>query len=136
MKLTDLMYYGRYYRDEREPNHTWWFDPNNKQIFLYDDLLKTFGYNSLEDIINFSEFIPLFETDIIKLEHQFISETQTKKVMIFFKDIADSDFDREFKIFIEKESLIGTWHDFEKKNLYKDALKWCDENHIKGIEIE
>lgn len=131
MKLSELMYYGRYYRDENEADHIWWFDLQSKQVFQYDTLVKKFGYNSQEDILNSSAFIPLFETDILALEHDFILKTQTKKVINFFDKISDSYFDREFKIFIERNFISESWNDFEKKHLYNDALKWCSDNHIK-----
>ncbi len=46
MTITELMYYGRYYRDENGPNYIWCFDLYNKQLFQYEDLLEKFGYHS------------------------------------------------------------------------------------------
>ena len=133
MKISDLMYYGRYYRDENEVNHLWWFDLQNNKIYRYDTLLEEYGYESQEDILNSNAFIPMFETDILALEHVFVLKTQNKKVINFFDKISDTVFDKEFKIFVEKNFMTEPWHDFEKKQLYADALKWCKENQIIGI---
>ncbi|MCM1486709.1 MAG: UPF0158 family protein [Faecalibacterium sp.] len=135
MKITDLMYYGRYYRDDDESQPAWWYAPDEDLVYQYDDLLKNFGYSSIDDIISSAIFIPLFRTDIISLEHEFIREMNNKKITTYFENISGSDFGREFNIFIEEHFLSNSWHNFERKRLYNDALKWCRENHISSIEI-
>ena len=136
MTVTELMYYGRYYRNENEPNYIWWFDLQSKQLCQYEDLLEKFGYHSQEDLMNTGKFVPLFKTDILALEYRFILETKSKKVINFFDKLSDSDFDREFKIFIEKNFMVEAWHHFEKRHLYEDALQWCEQHCILGIKAD
>lgn len=133
MMISELLQYGRYYRDENDSNHIWWFDPIHKQIYQYETLLSMFGYKSQQDILDSGMFIPLFETDILQLEREFVLETQSKKTVRYFNNISDFDLDREFKVFIEKNFLIKSWMNYEKKHLYQDALEWCKSNHLTDI---
>ena len=136
MTITELMYYGSYYRDLDEGYHLWWFDPQENKIYQYEDLLKTFGYHSEADILAVGAFIPLFRTDITALKYQFILSLRSKKLQSYFDKLPEADLDGEFNIFVEREHLIHLWGDFERKQLFEDAVKWCRDNHITGIKIE
>ncbi len=135
MTIDELMYYGRYYRSESEGYHIWWFDLDRAVVYQYDDLIEKFGYCSQDEILSSGYFIPLFETDIEELEREFISKTQNHAIIKQFEGILNSDFDTEFKIYVEKNHLLKSWYTFERKRLYEDAIVWCKTNHISGIVV-
>ena len=131
MTIEELMYYGRYYTFENEGYHLWWFDPQDSKVYKYEELLKEFGYRSQEEILYIKRFIPLFETDIVALEHEFLAIRGAKIKQLEHAVISDSDFDVEFKKFVEERDLTNAWHDFEYERLYHDAVVWGKENQIK-----
>lgn len=135
MTIEELMYYGRYYSFESKGYHLWWFDLQKANVYQYDELIQKFGYSSQEEIVSSGMFVPLFETDIVKLEHEFLLLRNYKQIKRLEKQL-NSDFDTEFKVFIEKNDLIKSWHDFEYNRLYQDAIVWCRENHIRNIVIK
>ena len=136
MTIDELMYYGRYYSSESEGYHIWWFDLGRTIVHQYDELINEFGYCSQEEILSSGCFIPLFETDIVKLEREFLLLTQNHKIIKQFEKILDSDLDTEFKIFIERNHLLKSWHDFERKRLYNDAIVWCKKNNISNEVVK
>jgi len=131
IKIDELMYYGRYYSSESEGYHIWWFDTEKATVRQYDELLEEFGYCSWEEILSSGYFIPLFETDIVELEREFILNTQGHAIAGQFETVSDSDYDTEFKIYIERNHLSKIWYEFERERLYKDAVDWCKANKLK-----
>lgn len=125
MTIDELMYYGRYYDFEDNGHHLWWFDLSNGEIHQFDELINDFGYSKQEDVISSGKFIPLFETNIVNLERDFLKHQGLK-----INGSKDMDFDVNFKIYIEKNNLWESWHNFEYHRLYKDAASWCEKNHI------
>lgn len=130
MTIDDLMYYGRYYEFEDNGHHLWWFDLSSSAIYQFDELINDFGYSRQEDIISSGKFIPLFETNIVVLEHEFLDQYGLK-----INGLKDVDFDVNFKIYIEKNNLWKSWRDFEYDRLYQDAVNWCRKNHIDSNQI-
>lgn len=128
MKIEELMYYGRYYNFEKRNYHLWWFDVSRATVVLYEDVKRNFGYASQEEIVSAGAFVPLFETDIIELEKDFL------RLYNFHLDENNkqdnSDFDTKFKCFIEKHNLLKQWFDFERDRLERDALTWCKANNL------
>lgn len=125
MTVEEIMYYGRYYDFEDPGHHLWWFDLSDGTVYPFDELVKDFGYVSQEDIISAGKYIPLFETDIVVLEQEFLKQRSLK-----MNDSKDADFDVNFKTYIDENNLWEAWHDFEYRRLYQDAVNWCRENHI------
>ena len=125
MTIDELMYYGRYYDFEDNGHHLWWFDLSNGTIHQFDELINDFGYSRQEEIIFSGEFIPLFETNIVILEREFLKQHGLK-----IRGLKDMDFDTNFKIYIDKNNLWESWHNFEYHRLYQDAVNWCRKNHI------
>lgn len=135
MTIEELMYFGRYYSFEYEGYHLWWFDLQNAIVYQFNELIQKFGYSSEEEIISSGYFLPLFETDIVKLEHEFLLQYNLKPIETSTKQ-SNLDFDTEFKIFIEKKALVKSWHDFEYDRLYQDAITWCIKNNIKNLVVK
>ena len=134
MTIKELMYYGRYYSFEKEDHHLWWFDSKTAVVFQYDELVTKFGYGSQEEVINSQRFIPLFKTDIVELEFEFLS-IQNCKFVRQLKKQKDLDFDVTFKKFIEKNNLTESWRAFENNRLFSDAIEWCKENNIRNVIV-
>lgn len=100
MTIDALLYYGRYYEFEDNDHHLWWFDLLNGAIHQFDELRNYFGYSRQEDIISSGKFIPLFETNIVVLEHGFLNQHGLK-----IHGLKDVDFDVNFKIYIKKTTF-------------------------------
>lgn len=133
MIIEELMYYGRYYDFENEGHHLWWFDMQSASLYQYDELIQKFGYSSQEEIVSSGMFIPLFETNVVELEREFLM-VYNYKVKQLEKPF-NSDFDTRFKVFIEENDLTKSWRDFEYHRLYQDAIVWCNENNIGNIVV-
>ena len=90
--------------------------------------VNDFGYSSQADIISSGRFIPLFETDIVKSEQEFLKQYDLEIEQP--EDSDDVDFDTKFKMLIDRNDLWKSWHCFEYRILYRDAIAWCNKNHI------
>lgn len=128
MTIEELMYYGRYYDFEYEGHHLWWFDLNSETVHQFDELIKKFGYLSQDDIISSGLFIPLFETNIVNLEQEFLKLNNYNIKQFELLDYPD--FDTCFKVFVEKNNLLESWRKFENQRLYDDMMIWGKENGI------
>lgn len=133
MTIEELMFYGRYYSFEDAGYHLWWFDSYSGSIYEFYELINKLGYFSQEDIISSERFIPLFETDIVKLEQDFLRAYNYEVKQL--ENAVDMDFDTKFKIFVEKNNLTELWKKFESCRLYHDAIVWCNDNFIKKTMI-
>ena len=127
------MYYGEYYRWMGSPDLViFWYDPSDGQVYHYEDLMSEFGYQSQDEILWSGAFVPLFKTDIVELERQFIAGYKSKKLSKHFDSLSDDECHSEFSRLIHYEYISPwTWGKFEREHLYHDALEWCRENHIK-----
>lgn len=125
VNIDDLSEYGRFYSDLKE--HTqWWFCIADYKIYDGEKIIAQFAYENQEMIAASDIFLPLFRTDIIALEKEFL------KKFAYEGDFTcedPSNFDLSFKIYIE-DFLEREWYAFEKEQLCKDAVKWCEENGI------
>ena len=114
----------------------WWFCKIDYCIYCIDDLLNGFGFNNHKEIKNSEIFIPLFQTDIILLEKQFLQcrpINEQKEVFLLYElsyNKIKGGFDIAFKIYIEKYNLLEEWRIYEQKKLYNDAIIWCQNNDV------
>lgn len=131
------MFYGRYFSDEENKyDISWWLCLENYDIYHTETLMSDFSYKNTPEIKESSKFIPLFKTDIILLEKEFIKKLNNKTLLNSFNKILSSgnrEYDVAFRIFIEREFLVNSWSEFEKAQLQQDAVAWCKENHIPYI---
>ena len=126
VSIDGISEYGRFYSDLEE--HTeWWFCIADYKTYDVEEMAERFAYYDKETIVAAGGFIPLFQTDIIALEKEFLTEFAFNGG---FSCDNPSEFDLRFKIYIELNFLEREWYAFEKKRLCEDAVKWCKENHI------
>lgn len=129
LDVNDIIYYGRYYSCiKNEYDNYWWFDLINYTIVSVDELITDMDFKDYDEICKSEYYIPLFKTDIILLEKQFMLNYHSSK----FEKIAKTslDYDVAFKTFIEYEHVAVYWHEYERSALYSDAVLWCKKNHI------
>lgn len=134
VKINEIMFYGRYYSDEKNSfDILWWLCLDDFSVYDTETLLSDYSYQSLSEIRETLRFIPFFKTDIIQLEKKFIDKLNNKKLRkVFEKILLDSNhnYDVTFKVFIEREFMVDSWSEFEKSQLRKDAIVWCKMNRI------
>lgn len=127
--IDKILYYGRYYSNERQGYKTlWWFCLDDFEVYDTQKLIEQYAYANCKEIISSEKYIPLFRTDIVSLEKRFIKEHGFHDLKI--QDYQVNDYDVAFKIFIDRHFLTKQWYEFERKQLYNDAVKWCKENGI------
>ena len=125
VSIDELSEYGRFYSDLEE--HTkWWFCTTDYKVYETEEIIAQFSYENQEMIAASDTFLPLFRTDIIALEKEFLEEFAYEGDFVCEDS---SNFDLSFKIHIE-DFLEREWYAFEKEQLCKDAVKWCEENGI------
>lgn len=126
VNIDDILYYGRYYRDENVADSDWWFCRLDDQIYDTYDLYNKFGYETKQQIIDSKNYICLFKTDIIEKKKEFLAKRGISK----YSHLSDSMFDMQFNKFIDEYSLHTQWFEFEYSILKRDAMEWCCINHI------
>lgn len=134
INISKIMFYGRYFDDEDNKYEiSWWLCVDDYEIYHIETLFSEYSYESISEIEETSNFVPLFKTDILQLEKEFINKLNNKTLLNSFSKIllANSDsYDVAFRVFIEREFLVDYWSEFEKSQLQKDAIAWCKQNHI------
>ena len=131
MKLDELMYYGRYYRNEKTDSVCWFYDTYSDSVIHRTDLYNDTIISSDSECDFSVRYVQLFSVDIIDLEQKYIAALKNKKISTEFSKIKDEDFDRQFKIFIESENLERDWHEHEKQILQSETIRWGRENKIR-----
>ena len=132
IKINEIMFYGRYYDNEERPySNIWWYSKTDERIFSIDEIIQLFNYRTEDEIIECNIFIPLFKVNIFNLEKAFISDLNNKEITKLFKNIDGKLFDIKFLEYIDRDSFVKRlWFEYEEKNLYTEAVKWCRDNHI------
>lgn len=134
INIKDIMYYGRHYTDITSEPY-WWFGKDDYQIYSSESLIKEYSYKDTDDILQSEYFIPLFQTDIIELEKEFLAEYNSRPLQDKTEKLvtqANGNFDLAFKTLIEvEEGMSENWYGFERKKLYNDAVNWCQKHNIK-----
>lgn len=125
VNLIDVMYYGRYYNSSNYNfDVRWWFCTIDYKILSTEDLLNDYGFFEYEEIKLNDNYIPVFRTDIEKLQKIFLQNNfMNEKIKCLCEN---DDCGTAFRIFIDdKLDLKRQWIEFEKEHLYIDAIKWC-----------
>ena len=130
LQIETILYYGRYYPFiENEYGFYWWFSNIDFTIYSVDELLGRMGFYTYQDICDSDVFFPLFKTDIVQTEKNFLSERSLlKEFGMYIGGFPDED--AAFKSFIEKLGLQNQWFEYERYILRNDAVAWCKKHNI------
>ena len=129
LDLDSIIYYGRYYSCyENKYENYWWLDLIDYDIYSVDQLISDMGFESYDEICDSVYYIPLFKTDIVAAEKEFMTDYDSKKLARIEKECPS--YDAAFKTYIEREHIEWSWFDYERAVLYNDAVLWCKENNI------
>jgi hypothetical protein len=133
ISINIIKYYGKFYPEPALPEiSTWWFCRNDESIVALNDLFQHFGYTSLKEIQQSDAFIPLFRTNMVTVEHEFLDAYNLNDAIEEIE--SEGDFDTGFKIYIDNHRLSAQWHEYEGNRLKEDAINWCHINGIKFID--
>ncbi len=139
--LSDAAFCGEWCSEEAEYEIIYWFEKSSFQFFYTGKLINEFGYKDCEEIESSGHFIPVFKTDVIELQKNFIADYHNKEIEETINSIIennnygyDSGYEVAFRIltqdFPEYDDFSKEYYSFEKKQLEEDAEKWCKENAI------
>jgi hypothetical protein len=137
LSVWEFNVYGRRFYYERS-YQGWWFDVETYEVHWCDDLIDKYEVRdpSLLDpaVLKEEGLIPVFGTDIVALERQFIAEMNVKKRTKYFDSLGDMECDRHFCRYIELHGYERAWGRYETARLVRDCIEWCKENHIRYTE--
>lgn len=140
--LTDAAFYGNWCSEEdSEYEVNAWFEKSSFGFFYTSNLINKFGYKNFEEIENSGYFIPVFKTDIIALQKEFIANYPDKKIEKTMNEIIANDnfgyssgYEVAFRIltqdYPEFDEFCNKYFDYEQNILLENAQKWCAENEI------
>ncbi len=138
LKIKSIVSYGRYYPSSVDAGVTyWWFSISDYKIYATEDMITIFHYTNCWEIEQSGMFIPLFKTDIEKLEEEYLLTLTNKEVQEYMRikeKNKGAEPDTIFKIFIDFMGLWKNWYTFEYQQLLQDAIKWCKANNIVYIQ--
>lgn len=138
IKIKSIVSYGRYYPSLVDADVTyWWFCVNDCKIYSTETLITDFHYTDSVDIEQSGVFIPLFKTDIEKLEKEYLLTRPNEEIREYRKvkeKNSGTDPDTIFKIFVDRMCLWKSWYAFEYQRLFQDAVSWCNANHIAYVQ--
>ena len=142
VEIRNIIMFGKWYsEEENEYEENYWFEKSSSAIFYSGKLIEEFGYKDCGEIKSSGHFIPLFKTDIIELEKEFIANYPDKSVEETINNIIKNNnngyapgYGVAFSILLqdypEFDEFSREYHSFEKNRLTKDAEEWCERNNI------
>ncbi|MBR4013433.1 MAG: hypothetical protein IKJ00_03970 [Clostridia bacterium] len=133
VKISDIWYYGKSYSEKV----IWWFCKIDEKIYQTEEILYKFNFTDEYSIIQSNCYIPLFKTDIVSLEKEYMQTLPYNIQKSFDKNFKTNSFDSydlAFKEFLDTYSYdfnySYNWYEFEEKRLKNDAIIWCKQNSI------
>ena len=125
VNIQEILYYGRCFNGHTSNDVLWWLCRMDYSIISTDVLYSTFGFSTTEEIKECGLFIPMFQTDIISLEKQFMKDYDVA-VLENIMDKRHVPYEVAFNIFVEVPIERNLrWRSFERQKLAEDAVKWC-----------
>lgn len=127
LDVREIMYYGRCYNFGCQPAPYWWLCRIDERVVSLDELCSAYGFHSVEEIEASGAYIPLFQTDIVALEREFLAEMgyDDKSIRTIMAQ-RNVSYDVAFNIFVETpETRFSRWNAFEREKLMADAIAWC-----------
>jgi len=129
--LNEILYYGRFYPDApggEKP--AWWLCVSDHAVLDTETVRKNFSYADTEKIEASGQFLPLFRTDIPRLEKEFMQNRDEKAILRLCENNPQWDYDIAFKVYIEERQLTREWFEFERAHLRRDAEDWCRQHGL------
>ena len=81
VEIRNIMTFGEWDSEEDyKYEENCWFEKSSCTVFYSSNLIEEFGYKDCGEIKSSGHFIPLFKTDIIELEKEFIANYPDKSV--------------------------------------------------------
>lgn len=140
--LKDAAYYGKWDSEE----DSWcdvhaWFEESSFKFFYTSNLIDEFGYKDCDEIKESGFFIPVFKTDIIALQKEFIANYHDKQIEETMNTIIENDnyeydsgYEVAFRILTQDypqfDEFSNEYFNYEKQQRLQDAENWCLENDI------
>lgn len=139
--LSDAAFSGEWNSEkEIEFEINYWFEKSSFQFYFTGKLINEYGYKDYDEIKSSGYFIPVFKTDIVALEKEYVSKFLSDEVADEIISIMEQNKDKHinctgynvaFLTFCdEHEHLYDDYQKYEINQLNKDAKKWCEENNI------
>lgn len=140
--LTVAVFYGEWCSEEDSEYEVHaWFEKSSLKFFYTSNLINKFGFKNFEEIENSGHFIPVFKTDIIALQKEFIANYPDKEIEETINEIIandnfgyDSGYEVAFRIltqdYPEFNEFCDKYFNYEQSVLLENAQKWCSENGI------
>mgnify|MGYP003302869824 CR=1 FL=1 len=86
LKIKSIVSYGRYYPSSVDAGVTYWlFSISDYKIYATEDMITIFHYTNCLEIEQSGMFIPLFKTDIEKLEEEYLLTLTNKEVQEYMR---------------------------------------------------
>ncbi len=104
----------------------WWFDPQTYTITHNDELDRHIKH--FQSRIKL--MIPIPKVDIPMLEEKYLKSTGQDDVIRQLRAAIGSDFDVEFKKYVDHSCQLTGWHNFEAAYLFSIAKTWCQDNDV------
>ncbi|MDO5434957.1 MAG: hypothetical protein Q4G19_01150 [Clostridia bacterium] len=104
----------------------WWFDPQTYTI-IHDDERDS-HIEKFHTRIRI--MIPIPKVDIPMLEEKYLKSTGQEDVIRQLHAVTDSDFDAEFKKYVDHSCQLTEWYKFEAAHLLSIAKTWCQDNDV------
>lgn len=125
--IEDIIYYGRCYDCKKE---LWWFSRTDNSVVSIEEIKSVYGWSTTEQILAQSLFFPLFKTDMIQLEKEYMKNFKAGSIEAIMEDKKVS-YHVAFNIFVETPvENFHRWKEYEKKQLVHDAVIWCKANGL------
>ncbi len=140
--LKDAAYYGEWDSEE----DSWcdvhaWFEKSSFKFFYTSNLIDKFGYKDCVEIKESGYFIPVFKTDVIALQKEFIATYHDKQIEETMNTIIENDnygydsgYEVAFRILTQDYPQFAEfskeYFNYEKQKRLQDAKIWCRKNNI------
>ena len=106
----------------------WWFNTETCEI-VHNEVVKWRNLSD-DDSVQKDKYIPMPRIDIIQMEKDFLDLENLHPIIYILQNNINSDFDCEFKKYIDYNHLFNKWHNYEANELQKKAISWCIANKI------
>jgi len=119
LQLKQVIYY---FEKILTPSNNY-FNIFNYQFFSKEerqDLINT-------DIYRLDDFLPVPQLDRDDIVIAFLDKHNEKKMI---REALNGNLFHKFHWYVEDNKLVDDWELFEKEELLRFAMGWCEQNHI------